>query len=201
MSTHTSVTKTSNYRSTIHEKYRANNDVLRRVHVVENDTISHYSKIEPFQKNNYRHQDSKLFQSLNDERDHANKLLVVPVSDLERHIKAVISSYNHMIKIIVQIEEELDIQCDQDIQHFLILHHQQLNALGLSIRQSLYLEYNTIILRSAIHKLTPKIVFERLFSHKGILVSLFKVLDHIILELDNEPEEDQYFGRIIDFKA
>ncbi|MCK8058259.1 MULTISPECIES: hypothetical protein [unclassified Fusibacter] len=196
-----SVTKTSNYRSNIHGRYKLNGEVIKPVSALENSTVSHYSRIDLFPKNQYHRLNSSLFNTLDNEREQANKLLHEKIKDLERYIKDVISAYNHIVGIIVEIEAEEENQIDHEIQNFLILNHQAFSALGINIRQSLYLEYDTIMLRSAIRALTPEEIIFRLFSNKGLLVMLFRVVDQVVYSLRSEPESTLYPGSVFDVKA
>lgn len=201
MTLHKTTTVTSSYRSQVHQKYKSNEQLIKPVGALENDTVSRYGDIlSKAHQANKRHA-SSLFKQLDKDSERARAMMQAKIDNMELFIKDIITLYNQVVSIIVKIEEDMAYQIDQDLQHFLMTKHLNFVAYGIAVRQSLYLEYHTILLRHMLKTTPEETIYEDLFGHKGLFTQLFTIVDQVKLEFDVVPGEDDHFGRIIDTKA
>jgi len=175
--------RTSTYRSHAHEKYKTNNQPIAPVKPVTNGVVTHNAPVNNKQRDLTERQVSLLYQMLTKEREHANVLFHKSPKDLERFIKDFIMTYNDITTVIVAIEKETEHQVDHELQQVLMAQRNALNDFGITVRQSLYLEFNTITLRRALVAYTRDEVFIKLSGAKGVFTRLFNAIDAIIEQL------------------
>lgn len=192
---------TSGYKSHAIDKYKLEATSIRPIQGPENSVVNQHSIIDNANKNGIKNRQAQIQSTLEKERKQAKRLLLSASRNLEKRIKDIILTYNQIMYLIVCAEEESETQIDQYIQHFFIVKRENLQDYGISIRQSIYLEYDTITLRNKVKYTSKREIKIQLFSEEGLFQRLFAVVDTVIEKLNNHIEAPKTVGNHFDSKA
>lgn len=173
---------------------------IKPVQATESRLVHHYQDAS-FNKHQLGHAaQHTLLQQLIAEREKSRKSSRLPDKDLTANIIHAVRDYNTLVEILVKVEEIEGVQVDQTLQHFLVFHRADFHSYGIQVRQSIYLEYDPILLR---HKISAEGVKKSqaiLIGPKGLVTELFYLFDRIVVAL-NHMGYDSDTGQKFDIKA
>lgn len=121
-----------------------------------------------------------------------------PLSD---KIRSFVKAYNQLVYLIVKKEKKHERQYDQYIQHYIMSHHIDFLALGISVNHAIYLEFNMIEIRNAIDDIGTSKINKLYFTKDGIFDQLIQSTETTIDKLLNDVKQLGNIGRRFDIKA